>query len=139
MTRIGPVAIIGVTILVIIVAGLQGQPQSKGGPKMKQFAPHPGTIRMIDESDGSVRTVKADDVPERRRFVYLNKDGVEVDSAEEAVERIPIVEVRMTPTDGKGNLVAKDHAQLIRIKEFGPGNRLLRSTTMTPTKPQIRR
>lgn len=101
---------------------------------MKQFTPHPGTIRMIDEFDGSVRIVKAEDVPERRRFVYLDDHGREVDSAEEAVERIPIVEVRMTPTDGKGNLVPKDRAQLIRIAEFGPEGRRLRTTTMTPNK-----
>jgi hypothetical protein len=106
---------------------------------MRQFAPHPGTIRMIDESDGSVRTVKADETPEERRFVFLDKDGKEIDSAEHAVERIPIVEVRMTPTDGKGNLVPKDRAQLIRIKEFGPEGRLMRSTTMTPNKPPVRR
>lgn len=105
---------------------------------MKQFAPHPGTIRMIDESDGSVRMAKAEDAPERRQFVYLDKDGREVDSVEEAIDRIPIVEVRLTPTDGKGNLVPKDRAQLIRIKEFGPAGRLLRSTTMTPNKPPVR-
>ncbi len=105
---------------------------------MKQFAPHPGTIRMIDEFDGSVRIVKAEDVPERRRFVYLDDHGREVDTAEEAVERIPIVEVRMTPTDGKGNLVPKDRAQLIRIAEFGPEGRRLRTTTMTPNKAPAR-
>jgi hypothetical protein len=105
---------------------------------MKQFAPHPGTIRMIDESDGSVRIVKAEEAPERRRFVYLDKDGGEIDSAEKAVERIPIIEVRMTPTDGKGNLVPKERAHQIRIKEFGPEGRLLRSTTMTPNKAPVR-
>ncbi len=105
---------------------------------MKQFAPHPGAIRMIDESDGSVGMVKAEDAPERRRFVFLDKDGREVESLEEAVDRIPIVEVRMTPTDGKGNLVRKDRAQVIRIKEFGPEKRLMRSTTMTPNKRTVR-
>ena len=105
---------------------------------MKQFTPHPGTIRMIDESDSSVRIMKAEDAPERRRFVYLDDHGKEVDSAEEAVERIPILEVRMTPTDGKGNLVPKNRAQLIRIIEFGPQGRRLRSTTMTPNKTPVR-
>jgi len=104
---------------------------------MTQFAPHPGTIWMIDESDGSVRSVKADEVPERHRFVYLDKNGKETDSVEHAVERIPIVEVRMTSTDGNGSLVPKDRAQLIRIKEFGPKKRLLRSTTMTQNKPAV--
>jgi hypothetical protein len=105
---------------------------------MKQFAQHPGTIRMIDESDGSVHVMKAEDAPERRRFVYLDDHGREVDSAEEAFERIPIVEVRMTPTDGKGNLVPKDRAQLIRITEFGPEGRRLRSTTMTPNRAPVK-
>jgi hypothetical protein len=105
---------------------------------MKQFPPHPGTIRTIDEYDGSERISKAEETPERHRFVYLDGKGREVDSAEDAAERIPIVEVRMTPTDGKGNLVPKDRAQLIRIVEFGPEGRRLRSTTMTPNKPPIR-
>jgi hypothetical protein len=113
----------------------QSKPKSKGGQVMAQFPPHPGTIAMIDESDGSVRIEKADETPEHHRFVYLNKAGVEVDSADQAIERIPIVEVRMTPTDGDGHIVSKDHARLIRIKEFGPEHRLLRSTTMTAGKP----
>ena len=89
---------------------------------------------MVDEFDNSVRVVKAEDVPERRRFVYLDDQGREVDSPEDAIDRIPIVEVRLTPTDGKGNLVPKDRAQLIRITEFGPERRRLRTTTMTPSK-----
>ncbi len=101
---------------------------------MAQFPPHPGTIAMIDDSDGSVRIEKADETPERHRFVYLDKAGIEVDSADKAVERIPIVEVRMTPTDGDGHIVSKANARLIQIKEFGPKHRLLRSTTMTPGK-----
>jgi hypothetical protein len=99
---------------------------------MKPFPPHPGTIRMMDEFDHSVELVKAETVPDRHRFVYLNDKGIEVDSAEQAAERIPIVEVRMVPTDGKGNLVPKDKAQMIRITEFGPEGRRLRSTTMVP-------
>lgn len=102
---------------------------------MTKFAPHPGTIRMIDESDGSVRIVQADETPERHKFVYLDKDGREVSSSGEAVERVPIVEVQMTASDGKGNPVPKDRAQIIRIKEFGPDRRLLRTTTMTPNRP----
>lgn len=132
MSRKQAVAIFFVVTAFTIARGMPPQSKSKGGQQMMQFAPHPGTIRMVEESDGSVRIVRAEDVPERRRFVYLDKNGREVDSAEEAVERIPIVEVRMTSTDGRGNLVPKDRAQLIRIKEFGPEGRLLRSTTMIP-------
>lgn len=116
---------------------MRAQLKSKGGSKMNQFPPHPGTIRMIDEFDGSVNIAKAEATPERHRFVYLDDDGKEVDSAAEAVERIPIVEVRMTPTDGKGNLVPKDRAELIRISEFGPQGRRLRTTTMTPNKAPV--
>jgi len=105
---------------------------------VKQFPPHPGSIKMIDKFANSSRTERAEEVPERHRFVYMDKDGREVDSVEEAVERIPIVEVQMISTDGDGNLVAKDRAQLIRIKELGPERRLLRSTTMTPTVPPVR-
>lgn len=110
----------------------RGQSAADKGAKMKQFPPHPGKISMIDESDNSVRTVSSEDVPENHRFVYLDKDGKETSSVEDAAQRIPIVEVRMTPTDGNGKLVPKDHAQLIRIKEYGPEKRLLRTTTMKP-------
>lgn len=105
---------------------------------MKEFPPHPGTIRMVDMYDGSVRTVAAEETPEAHRFVYFDQAGAEVSSASQATERVPIVEVQMTPTDGKGHLTSKDHAELIRIKEFGPKHRLLRTTTMTPQKPQVR-
>lgn len=94
---------------------------------------HPGEIKMIDEYDDSVEVQRASETPERHRFVYLDGRGIEVESPDESVERIPIVEVRMTPTDGEGNLVPRDRAKLIRIKEFGPEHRLLRTTTMTPT------
>lgn len=86
---------------------------------------------MIDDFNDTVRIEMAEDVPERHRFVYLGNDGGEVDSVDDAVERIPIIEVRMTPTDGEGHLVPKDRARMIRIKEFGPHGRLLRTTTMT--------
>ena len=139
MTRRQTIRILGAGAGCALAPGLHGQAKWKGGKKVKQFAPHPGTIRMIDESDGSVRVVKAEDAPERQQFVYLDKDGREVDSAAEAVDRIPVVEVRLAPTDGKGNLVPKDRAELIRIREFGPAGRLLRNTTMTPNKPPVRR
>ena len=119
------------------IADMHGQSKSQGGQAMKQFTLHPGTIRMIDTYDGSVRVVKADETPELHRFVYLDEAGIEVSSASQALERVPIVEVQMTPTDEEGNLVPKDRAQLIRIKEFGAKQRLLRSTTMTPQKSQV--
>jgi hypothetical protein len=137
MTRRHAFAICFTTASVAAAPALLGQ-KPKGDQKMTKFAPHPGTIRMIDESDGSVRIVQADKTPERHRFVYFDKAGIEVDPTEEAVERIPIIEVRMTPTDGKGNLVPKDRAQVVRIKEFGPEKRLLRSTTMSPNKQPVR-
>jgi len=115
----------------------RAQTKLNGTQKMKQFSPHPGTIRMIDEGDGSVRMAHAENTPERHRFVYLDKDGREVEAAAGAVERVPIVEVRMTPTDGNGRVVPKDRAQLIRIREFGPEGRLLRSTTMTANMPPV--
>jgi hypothetical protein len=132
MTRRRAIAMLSAVTTFTASSCMYGQSKSKGDKKMKQFAPHPGTIRMIDESDNSVHLVKAEDAPDSRRFVLLDKKGIEVQDAEQAVERIPIVEVRMTPTDGKGNLVSKDKAQLIRIKEYGPEGRLLRSTTMVP-------
>ena len=86
---------------------------------------------MIDDDTRETRMVKADEVPLRRRFVYLDKTGKELDPADpNAAERIPIVEVRMTPTDGDGHIVPRTQAKLIRIKESGPDNRILRSTTM---------
>ena len=134
MTRRRTLAILSGAASFAATGCMFGQSKSKGEKKMKQFAPHPGTIRKIDDSDGSVRLTKAEDTPDEHRFVLLDKKGVEVDDPEKAAERVPIVEVRMTPTDGKGNFVPKEKAQMIRIKEYGPEGRLLRSTTMVASK-----
>lgn len=98
---------------------------------MELLTPHPGVIRMIDDDTREVRVVNADKVPMRRRFVYLDRTGKELEATDtNATERVPIVEVRMTPTDGDGHVVPRAQARLIRIKESGPDNRVLRSTTL---------
>jgi len=108
-----------------------GQHQSKQPHKMELLTPHPGVIRMIDDDTREVRVVNADEVPMRRRFVYLDRTGKELEATDtNATERVPIVEVRMTPTDGDGHVVPRAQARLIRIKESGPDNRVLRSTTL---------
>lgn len=120
------------SIILFARTELLSQASPKKHRKMSYFMPHPGTIRMIDDDNQSVRIVKADDVPLRRRFVFLDKSGNEVEADDKsAVERIPIVEVQMTPTDGDGHVVPREQARLIRIKEFGPEKRPLRSVTMT--------
>lgn len=104
--------------------------KTKGVKKaMSQFPPHPGKIKLIELYSNSVREVSADDVPEHSRFVYL-KDGVETHDPQEATERIPIVEEHMMSLDAHGNLVPKEQATRIRIKQFGPGQRPLRDTTL---------
>lgn len=94
------------------------------------FPRHPGTIRLIDESDDSVVIVSADTKPERHQFVYFNSDGVEVDGPPEAVKRTPIVEVRTRPMDETGRIVPKDQAARIRVHEIGPEQKLLRWTLL---------
>jgi hypothetical protein len=84
---------------------------------------------MVDLSTGTAREVPFLEAPERQRFVYL-KDGVETSNVDVATERIPIVEVQMMPLDKLGNIVPKEKAALIRIKEFGPNKRPLRSSTL---------
>jgi hypothetical protein len=131
---IGTGAIISVCAAVALTLSppAQAQAESMGGNHVTQFPPHPGTIRTISEYDGSVEMTKADDASDGIKFVYLDKNGIEVDSAEAASERIPIVEVRIISTDGNGNPVPRDKAKLIRLLEYGPGGRLLRSATMVP-------
>jgi hypothetical protein len=97
-----------------------------------KFPPHPGKIKMVDLSTGTAKEVPFEEVSERSRFVYLDKTGAETSDPEKAVDRVPIVLVEMMPTDGKGNLVPRNEAQLIRIYEFGPDRRPLRSTTLVP-------
>jgi hypothetical protein len=101
-----------------------------------KFTEHPGTIKMIDAFDGSIHTKKAEDAPDAQRFVYLDATGAEIRSADQAAERIPIVEVQMIPTDGEGKLVSKERASTIRILEYGPNKRLLRSTVMSRNAPR---
>jgi hypothetical protein len=123
---------IGFVPIVLLAFTACAQTIPKAGEGMKNFATHPGTIRIINEADASIQILRAVEAPERQQFVYFDRVGLEVGTAELATERVPIEEVRMTPTDGKGNLVAKERAVLVRIKEYGAGQRLLRTTTMTP-------
>jgi len=90
---------------------------------------HPGMVRMANKYDESVEEIPIAEVPEDKRFVFL-KDDVEVFNAEEATEIVPIVEVRMSPLDDRGNLVSVENAKTIRIQEFGPDGRPLRLTIM---------
>jgi hypothetical protein len=91
---------------------------------------HPGTITIRDMFKKTEKVVPYKSVPKNQQFVYLPKDGVETFNLNEAVERIPIVEVEMLSLDAKGNLVPSKIAQTIRIKSFGPNRRPLRSTVM---------
>lgn len=92
---------------------------------------HPGTIKMIDVYDKSVREVPFQSVPPREQFVMLDKDGIETNDPKLAVEHIPIVQVRVLKLDAKGELAPADRAVQMRILQYGPDERLLRSTTMT--------
>lgn len=103
-----------------------------GDSTMEMMPPHPGQIKMVEEHDGSVRMLDASTVPDRQRFVYLDVNGIEVDSPDKAVSRIPIIEVRMFSTDGEGHLVPKSRAKKLRIIEMGPDHRVLRSTVLVP-------
>jgi hypothetical protein len=112
--------------------GFERQEQSAKsyrGRTMKTFPPHPGTIKMVDVYAKTSREVPAEEVPERGRFVYL-KDGIETENKSEATERVPIVEVEMLSLDEEGHLVSKEVATKVRMNEFGPQHKLLRSTTM---------
>jgi len=96
---------------------------------MTRFADHPGTVRVEDVFRKTTEVTSVAEVPESRRFVYL-KNGVETHNPAEATERVPIVEVHVLSVDEKGNLVPTEQAHTVRIKEFGPDHRPLRSTTM---------
>jgi hypothetical protein len=97
------------------------------------FPEHPGQIKIVDLFRGTSKMTPIADVPESRRFVYL-KNGIETHDPSEATERVPIVEVRMLSLDERGNLVAPEIAYKVRIDEFGPDNRPLRSTIMRREK-----
>lgn len=102
---------------------------------MEAFTPHPGTIRSVDGDTKEIRIAKAEEVPIKHRFVYFDRDEHEVDATDtNAVVRIPVVEVRMTPTDGNGNIVPRKQAKKIEIIEYGPNHQFLRSTLMFRNK-----
>jgi hypothetical protein len=90
----------------------------------------PGTIRMIEVYEQTVRDVPADSVPSRQRFVMLDKNGVETNDPALATERISIVKVRILRLDASGGLAPAARAVQIEILEYGPSDRLLRSTLM---------
>lgn len=134
VSRLGtmiPVAAAAILVVVVMsgCAGGNVMPTKNGEKKVATFPPHPGKIKMVDLSSGKSWEVPVADVPERQRFVYL-RDDVETSDPDEATERVPIVEIQMLPLDANGNVVPKDKAVTIRIKEIGPDQRPLRSTSM---------
>jgi hypothetical protein len=96
---------------------------------MSRFPDHPGTVRVLDVSGQTSKDTPVAEMPESQRFVYL-KDGVTTYDPDEATERVPVVEVHLIGMDEQGNPVPAEQARTIRKKEFGPGHRPLRSTTL---------
>jgi hypothetical protein len=125
-------AVLALTLGCIDAPASRAQPPaaSKGAAQAMPFAPHPGTIKMVDLSTGTTREVPYQSAPERSRFVYLDKTGAETSNPEQAVERIPIVLVERMPLDAHGNLARGKDVARVRILEFGPDRRPLRSTTL---------
>lgn len=96
---------------------------------MIRFPEHPGTLHVLDVFTKMATVVPLAEIPASRRFVYL-KDGVATHDPAAATERVPIVEVHLISVDANGKLVPTGQAATIRIKEFGPDHRPLRSTTL---------
>ena len=86
-------------------------------------------IEFIDASTGESNFTPSEQLPPERRAVYLSQ-GVAVDRQEEADEIVPIVKVVMLPQDENGELVSKEKAQRIIIREYGEGERIVRETLM---------
>ena len=105
------------------------EPQVKKVASMTQ-PEHPGTIRIENVSGKSVENVPYDSVPQRQRFVMLDANGVETNNPGEAKETIPIVYVRVVMLDEKGKHARPEDAHSMQILEYGPNERLLRSTIM---------
>lgn len=89
------------------------------------FAPHPGTILLVDRATGVEEARPADEFPPQQRFVHL-RNGEETMVPEEATERIPIVRIETIPLDSHGNLVPREQATKMQVIEFGPDERRLR-------------
>ncbi|MFO0588091.1 MAG: hypothetical protein U0441_11150 [Polyangiaceae bacterium] len=90
---------------------------------------HPGTIRMVEVPSGPVRVIPADEVPETSRFVWF-RDGEETLDADEATERVPVLEVHIHTVDAAGSPSPRASAAKIVVEEFGPGGRFLRRSEM---------
>jgi hypothetical protein len=115
---------------VTIAVECVGCVQAPGDPQVTEQTVHPPTIKMIDVAENSTREVRREDVPPKQQLVMLDRDGVETDDPSLAVERIPILQVRVLKLDAEGKLASSDNAVEMRILEYGPDDRLLRSTTM---------
>ena len=92
---------------------------------------HPGTITITNVAEKTTRTMPYDSVPPRQRFVMLDAAGAETSDPAQAKETIPIVAVRVVMLDERGELATGDAVKVMRILEYGPGERVLRSNSMT--------
>ena len=90
----------------------------------------PSEIVFVDgNTDAVVSRRPFDQVPAQNREVYL-KNGVRVESREEADEIVPIARVVKLAIDAAGRPVPQEAAVRVIIQEFDAEGRLLRETIM---------
>ena len=100
-------------------------------PKKPQ---HPGKVVLAEFPANTKREISVDDFPAEKRFVFL-KNGFEV-APDKADEVVPVVKVDMIPLNDRDDMVPKDQATKVMIKEYGPEGRPLRMTIMIKTNQQ---
>jgi len=125
----GVICLTAALISILTGVGCGAEQAQKGKKQSMILTSHPGKIKFVDLFTNTSWDVPVEDIPDRNRFVYL-KNGTETANQDDATERVPIVEVEMLPLDKEGNLVSKDKATTIQIREFGPNRQPLRSSTM---------
>jgi len=90
---------------------------------------HPGTIKMVNMFDKTVKEVTIDKVPKENQFVYYSDDN-DIVEKRNAMKAVPIVEVRMFPKNAKGEVVSKDKAKLIWLEMYDKNNKLIKTHSM---------
>ncbi|MDR5757248.1 hypothetical protein [Caballeronia sp. LZ035] len=98
--------------------------------------PHPGTITMKYEWNGTSKELRAADYQDSFIFYCFDSEGKRADRCV-AAWCVPIVEIETVSADNDGKPAEPRVAEYIEITQYGPGHKFLKHTTAQPRSQRV--
>ncbi|MDR5834053.1 hypothetical protein [Caballeronia sp. LZ034LL] len=98
--------------------------------------PHPGTITMKYEWNGTSKELRASDYQDSFIFYCFDNEGKRAER-NAAAWCVPIVEIETVSADKDGKPAEPRVAEYIEITQYGPGHKFLKHTTAQPRSQRV--